>query len=737
MLKNVPIDPSIDDIRESIYIEIEETPEFLEFSIEQCTQEGNVWRLEVDVKQTRGPEAVLDESLEGAAAWWPGPPKGSADVLSVIPDSQEIHLRFATSAPPSHGKTLRIYPPHYLEALQTCWDNNQWAQRCLTWLQGFSRPVTVLPGRALDPRSFSWLRLRQTEAFQLAGVERGFLWGPPGTGKTTTLGALLAQYLVSFPQVPVLLLSTTNSAVDLALVAVDKALEQLAPSVPDAAAARKRCRRIGNHFTISTYSDREHLLPARDTKLLQQVTSLEARRPEKENVRAYAEWKLKIESVRAQLREHIAHALANARLVALTTTRAVFNFETLAAHAPYDLIVFDEASQVGLAHALALAPLAKSVIFAGDPQQLSPIVRSKHNLAQQWLGKSMFVYKGKPAAQTCQLNEQSRMAEPICNLVSGLFYDGDLVVAQDCQSDQRWMTKRSLVSLPPIGDKSVSLYAVEESGTWSQKYRGNIRYQSAKYIEDLVGTLTRQIGPENILILTPFRAQRALIRSCLRQAGHRQVAVSTVHRAQGRECHTVLFDPVQGDSPFLQTESAEQLINVALSRAQARLVVFLSPEDQKNPLLRRLVDIIEYLDTSVQPIPIQQFALQPDFPDCALAHLVQIGDVIGKVVEVNRGGGKFALIDVKTGKRRPFRTAGVIEQYGQPAPTAPVAVPHKMTHLKAKASQIIGNPNVYYWTPPERKEVRAQLGINSLGDAELARQFLQALNKNCRVHTEK
>lgn len=577
------MDSCIDDIRESIQIEIDETPEFLEFSIERCTQEGNVWRLEVDGKQTHGPEAVLDESLEGAAAWWPGPPKGGADVLSVIPDSQEIHLRFATSAPPSHGKTLRIYPPHYLEALQACWDNNQWARRCFTWLRDFSRAVTVLPDRALDPQSFPWLRPRQAEAFQLVGVERGFLWGPPRTGKTTTLGVLLAQYLVSFPQARVLLLSTTNSAVDLALLAVDTSLEQLAASTPDAAAARQRCRRIGNHFTASSYVGREHLLPARDTRLLQHLTSLEARRPEKEHVQAYADWKQAIESVRAQLREHIAHALANAHLVALTTTRAVFNFETLADRAPYDLIVFDEASQVDMAHALALAPLAKAVICAGDPQQLSPIVRSGHDLARQWLGESMFAYKGKPATQTCQLNEQSRMAEPICKVVSGLFYDGDLVVAQDCQHDSNWIAERSLASLPPIGDKGVALYAVEESGTWSQKYRGNIRYPSAKYIQALVDTVTRQIGPENILVLTPFRAQRALIRSFLRRAGHRQVAVSTVHRAQGRECHTVLFDPVKGDSPFLQTESAQQLINVALSRAKARLVVFLTRGPKKSP----------------------------------------------------------------------------------------------------------------------------------------------------------
>ena len=36
------------------------------------------------------------------------------------------------------------------------------------------------------------------------------LWGPPGTGKTTTLGVLVAEYLDRHPGAKVLLLSTTN-----------------------------------------------------------------------------------------------------------------------------------------------------------------------------------------------------------------------------------------------------------------------------------------------------------------------------------------------------------------------------------------------------------------------------------------------------------------------------------------------------------------------------------------------
>src|SRR5262249_39053821 len=65
----------------------------------------------------------LDESLEGSAAWWPGPPKGTADVLSVSAEHEQINLRFLTALPPTRGQTLRLYPPRYLEALKEIWES--------------------------------------------------------------------------------------------------------------------------------------------------------------------------------------------------------------------------------------------------------------------------------------------------------------------------------------------------------------------------------------------------------------------------------------------------------------------------------------------------------------------------------------------------------------------------------------------------------------------------------------
>jgi AAA domain len=189
-----------------------------------------------------------------------GPQKGSADVLSVVPEEWQINLRFATSRPPDPGGRLKIYRPQFLENLEELWNEERWAERCLNELHLLGSIVHQPRGPAIDPHLFPRLRRAQRDAFRLPQYDYGFLWGPPGTGKTTTLGMLVASYLLQFPNSRVLLLSTTNVAVDEALIAVDRALEE----IPAGRELRRRCQRIGSHIVANRYLDRQHLLPAAD-----------------------------------------------------------------------------------------------------------------------------------------------------------------------------------------------------------------------------------------------------------------------------------------------------------------------------------------------------------------------------------------------------------------------------------------------------------------------------------------
>lgn len=657
------------DLIEGIKEEIRATPHFIEYTVLGKEREKALWKITISVQDKSRNE--LDESLEGAAVWWKGAINGTAEILSVLPEDSKIILRYASQAPPESGEKIRIYLPKYLEALAKIWSMESWAQHCARWLDKLKTKNTFNDHLVPRHNLYQWLRRNQREAFNLLGFDIGFLHGPPGTGKTTTLGAMLAQILAQYPKHRVLLLSTTNLAVDEALISVDSALKQKSAQPAIEKIRLKECKRLGNHFVASKYADAMHLLPAQDKTLIEKLVALEAEKPAEDDLQKYSQWKTDIEEIRAKIKRQSSEILENSRLVAMTTTRAIYTFDALRAKFSADLIVFDESSQVGQAHALALAPLGKKCLFTGDPEQLAPIVKSKESRARTWLGQSMFANQKYFPDATVFLSEQSRMAEPICQIVSKTFYRGKLKVAGGCGI--AWHDARD-VKTSPVVSNHVSVRNIAQGANYSAQYGGWIRYESAKNICELIIKMkdAYELENESLLVLTPFRAQRRLLKTFLKKANIRGVKVSTVHRAQGGECHTVIFDPVDGDNEFLKTEDARRLVNVALSRAQARLILYLSEKDTNNPVFKQIGDLIGSMSRIAQvesksthqrreiKNDCRSMVLEPDFPKNALHKELAIysksGDIIGKITEVMNDGDSFKLFVYKTGEYKTFKT---------------------------------------------------------------------------------
>lgn len=652
----------ISDVQRAAELELAQSARHHDFEVQERRRAGKVWSLTVEPLSGSG----LDESLEGSRAWWSGDPPGGGDVLSVIAEQDEINLRFCSQAPPQQGEILRVYPPRYLEALLKVWRDWSWAADSKEWFERIQENNLRTPGATLSTQAYPWLRDRQADAFAAVEWDASFLWGPPGTGKTTTLGALLAEYIVERPHHRVLLLSTTNSAVDQALVAVDKAFEGRA----DAAVSRKArtgCLRIGQHFLPQHYENRQHLLPVRDLSLLKKLTELETNPPPKEDVERFSDWKDRIESVRAELRKQGKDALERSRLAAMTTTRAAFTLDDVRNVGPFDLVVFDEASQVSLAHAIALAPLGRRVLFAGDPNQLAPIAQARHPEVQKWFGQSIFAVTRQGHDEVTFLNEQSRMAAPICQIVSHCFYDAELIVAKDALADPAWERARRIRGSDRTGSEAVALLPTDAEGKWSARYRGPIRYESAVMVAEVCRELL-DAGVQDLLVLTPFRAQRTLIRGQLKRQGlGGKVRVSTVHRAQGSEHNTVIFDPVEGDSDFLKTDDARRLVNVAISRAQARFALVLSPGDRANPLFDQIATIIQNRHRFSAVEGLSQYVGAPDFPECAVGKVLTFGKFLGEITSVDDDGEKFTMNDFLSGRERTFRTSFIVEKFGMPA----------------------------------------------------------------------
>lgn len=667
--RRVPFAMSLAELRAALDAELAATPEYYDFKVQRSEREGALWRVTLEpgyvYAEGQRPgqasaQALLDDSLDGASAWWGAPAKGGASVLAVLAEDDQLLLQNASAPPPGPEQLIRLYPTRFLSAVAEAWWDTPWAERALACLPSLSAPQPLAQEPALSGQPFRWLRPAQRQALGLIGHGCGFLWGPPGTGKTTTLGVLLAEYLDSRPAARVLLVSSTNQAVDLATLAVDKALhkgrrEALRPSV----------QRLGTRFDAAAYAGREHLIPSGDQALIARLAQAEAARPATRDGSALKAWADRVAALREALRSRSLQVLRHCRLASMTTTRAAFTLKTLRELAPegeppFDLLVFDEASQVSLAHTLALMPLGRQHLFAGDPQQLAPVLRSSEPAARRWLGRSAFAAMPRHSPAVALLDEQSRMAAPISDLVSQLFYEGALRVASDAQASPDWLAARCRSFGPVPAEAQLHVLPVHSQGAWSAHDRGPVRRESAERIADLISEALASAAwqPEEIVVLTPFRAQRALLRQCLRARGLPEaLRVSTVHRAQGSEAAVVIFDPADGSQPFLHTEDAQRLVNVAMSRAQAKLIVALSAADQRNPLLAPIVQRLR-LAGDVRPRrPLHTMAAAPDFPHNALGQRVSAGRLCGEVSRLSADGRQLWLVNERSGAEVPLDVA--------------------------------------------------------------------------------
>ncbi len=608
--------------------------------------EGSAGRLQVGVEPLHDQfNRTIVEALEGARAWWPGEPPASAEVYAVDPDDSSILLKELTGPRPKAGDTISIYEPDFLRPLAELWATPSVAEEAIGALSNVSPSSVEAPTiTALD---LGFLRSSQRRALSLPRHSVSLLWGPPGTGKTTTLGAIVAEELVSGGSRRVLVLATTHTAVDEAVLSVDRFLRQAGQT-----SLRNRVCRFGSRVDPKFFVGREHLLPSPDKEAFQQLTALLEQEPRKADLEEWAAWKDKGDALRARLRMAVSEILRRSACVGMTVTSALYWFQAVHDAEP-DLVIVDEASQLSGPAASMVAIAGKRVLFAGDPKQLSTVVRTKGPRSRRILGATAFSLAAD--APQVLLEEQSRMAAPICEVVSKVFYEGKLIVAKDKQRDSAWLKEGSPCWIEGRQQKQFDIRETKGVRTWSQKYRGPIRYDSAQAILGLIDEmLDSNVDPKDVVVLTPFRAQRAMLRMMLSARRAKGVQVSTVHRAQGSERAIVIFDPVDGSGEFLFGDAGNRLINVAISRAKAQVVMFLSQADRQNRTLRRIYELARAPEEACVPT-LRAFIGRKDFPACLRGKVVRVGETAGEVVGLEKDGEVIVIACRETGNHRRFK----------------------------------------------------------------------------------
>jgi len=519
------------------------------------------------------------------------------------------------TAPPPAQRPLHIDPYPFLAHL------SRWAAELRELPTAYDCAIT--PGEVIDfarevhgdLAMVPGLRPSQRKAIATCRRRLALIWGPPGTGKTFTLGGVIAAHLAANRRV--LALSTTNVAVDLITLAADDAWRAL--SHPPRAGEILRAGRP-QHPALLEGDDRRHLL--RWTEALDAINheladyhrerETLARALQDEGLTAARRAKLAgreaevAEAIRElELRRSttLGRLASKARCVATTFTSYLAN--THLQNQDFAVTVVDETSMVPAAAVCRLmADRRESWVFAGDFQQLPPVCQAARcsAAAANWMGKSFFdhLLLGAPSHRNhlrradvlAVLTEQSRMVIPLCEVVSNTFYDSLLTTVNPpplAGFDRTWSSAAIIIVDPthaPTNDGHATAPRPQRAGT------GAIWDRSAQLIRALVQRLLDAPSPPStIAAITPYRSQAQLLDALVTPLDADRIRAGTIHRMQGSEADVVFLDPVRPADWFPgRSPDAARLINVAVRRARRQLILVGSPDElARNPHLAPFV----------------------------------------------------------------------------------------------------------------------------------------------------
>lgn len=209
----------------------------------------------------------------------------------------------------------------------------------------------------------------------------------------------------------------------------------------------------------------------------------------------------------------------------------------------FDFIFIDEASQVTMAHMVAVGACAKYAVLVGDQRQLEMPIKGAHigDVGQSCLsyivGENVTIVE--PDRGTF-LGVSYRMNGSLCQFVSDAFYDGALSSNKTCADNHVLMDHRDTNI---FGGQRV-LDGVVFCQSDSQEVQNGKRLQFDCEIEHVlnvvrsmvgatvvVGGVKRALREEDFVVVAPYNAQVRALRSAL----HENVRVGTVDKFQGQE----------------------------------------------------------------------------------------------------------------------------------------------------------------------------------------------------------
>ncbi|PYH29302.1 P-loop containing nucleoside triphosphate hydrolase protein [Aspergillus neoniger CBS 115656] len=445
----------------------------------------------------------------------------------------------------------------------------------------------------------------QREAFQASLVRVvcgvSLIQGPPGTGKTSTAKAIVCT--AAALGCKILLVAGSNKGVDNLAEAVVKALQRderlrgwcgqlVRFRTPRYQLERARggepsdegdnLSSVQAHVLAIQYAQEHATTDKYARSLLERLADDKQRRLSKEERKG----------LKGDYEHCVMKVLQNAKIVATTLSNASQDLLRRSGFEPV-FVICDEAGQCqeGEITIALTMPSTQVIVLIGDPEQLPPTVVSEHGINEGalYLKRSLMERLHEAGYPCTMLLTNYRSHGHIFDLFNRWIYNGALRLGPNNNSEQRvgnvWDTftrsRHYFRGYGVVGVRRLFINVIGEairaegSQSWSNQSQAMVAVHLLKNVFAYRTSDGQQIRPEDIMVISPYAAQRALVGRLMAQHGVSCRDNLTVDASQGQEAPMVIFmltkpsrNPV--NVGFI---ADQQRLNVALSRAREVLVI--------------------------------------------------------------------------------------------------------------------------------------------------------------------
>lgn len=423
----------------------------------------------------------------------------------------------------------------------------------------------------LNSYSFDWFRPsiatnhEQAQAIQNIVNQTSFpvpyvLFGPPGTGKTSTLVEAIGQIYKLRSSANVLAVATSNSA-------ANELTSRLLEIIPE--------RDVFRFFAKSCARKKSDI--ERDVL---DVSNLRSWHIGMDGKKFY-------ENIRP-CRVVLCTASTAGRLVGSDVPKNHFSY-----------IFIDECGSAKEISSLVPimgigvhgSEITASIVLAGDPKQLGPVIPYAYlndtthsvSLLERITDKGVYAKNRlsgmyNPYVIT-QLRDNYRSHPALLQFPNRTFYDGQLR-AKASNEKTHWAVGWSRLpnrSFPLIFHSVIGETMQDENS--SSMYNQQEADQVLSYIESIIndGINGKRIEQISIGIITPYASQVRLLKDLLNKRNWKDIEVGSTEQYQGREKPIMLMSTVRARSRSAEFLNNAKRINVSLTRAQALMIVVGDP----------------------------------------------------------------------------------------------------------------------------------------------------------------